>query len=191
MIPRNCLRLACRTVAQQARPVSVRCVRPVALPRQQMQALSSARDSNSRVSRFAEVADETEDVSPFQRQRQDELQKDQESEEPLYPESYPRLESTGDKMSAPEFVEECKEELPTEPVTLTGRIRSKRVAGKSLMFIDIVNEFQKVQVMVNKKNCDTPRHSSQKFKMFKSLIQVGDHICRQPAPSPSYPAHRS
>lgn len=87
-------------------------------------------------------------------------------------------------MSAPEFVEECKDELPTEPVTLTGRIRSKRVAGKSLMFIDIVNEFQKVQVMVNKKNCDTPRHSSQKFKMFKSLIQVGDHICRQHTPSP-------
>lgn len=178
MIPRNCLRLACRTVTQQAWPVPIRCARPL-LSRQQTQALSSAHDKNSKVSRFAEAVDETEDVSPFKRQRQNDLRKDQESEEPLYSESYPRLQSTDDKIPVPEFVEECKNELSTEPVTLTGRVRSKRVAGKSLMFLDIVNEFQKVQIMVNKKNCDTARHGKQKFKMFKSLIQVGDHICRR------------
>lgn len=131
------------------------------------------------MSRYADAVDEAENTSPFKRQRQHDLREDQESEEPLYSESYPRLQSTEDRISAPEFVEECKDEMPTEPVTLTGRVRSKRVVGKSLMFLDIVNEFQKVQIMVNKKNCDAARHGMQKFKLFKSLIQVGDHICRQ------------
>lgn len=59
--------------------------------------------------------------------------------------------------------------------TLTGRVRAKRVVGSGLVFVDIVNDFQKVQVMINKKKCLATEHR-QAFKLWRNLIQVGDHI---------------
>ena len=38
-----------------------------------------------------------------------------------------------------------------EEVNVMGRIRAKRMSGKGLMFLDLQNEFQKVQVMVSRK----------------------------------------
>ena len=117
-------------------------------------------------------------MSPFKQHRQEELREDRESEDPLYSDAYPRLASSARK-SVPEFLETFHDKLPSEEVTLTGRIRSKRVVGKGLVFLDIVNEFQKVQVMINKGKCVADKQSRiHKFALFKNLIQVGDHICR-------------
>lgn len=132
-------------------------------------------------SRFAkEEQEEQEDsVSPFKRHRRKELQEDQRSEDPLYPEAYPRLESSSIRKSVPEFLQESQDELSGELVTLSGRIRSKRVVGNSLIFLDITNEFQKVQIMINKSKVASEEQSRvHKFRLLKNLIQVGDHICR-------------
>jgi lysyl-tRNA synthetase class 2 len=133
-------------------------------------------------SRFVKEEQEQQvedDVSPFKRHRQKELQEDQKSEDPLYPEAYPRLESSSIRKSVPEFLQESQDELSSEPVTLSGRIRSKRVVGNSLIFLDITNEFQKVQIMINKSKVAAEQESRvHKFRLLKNLIQVGDHICR-------------
>ncbi|KAL6837619.1 hypothetical protein V8C40DRAFT_230419 [Trichoderma camerunense] len=129
-------------------------------------------------SRFVKEEQEEHDVvSPFKRHRQKELQEDQKSENPLYPEAYPRLESSSIRKSVPEFLQESQHELSNEPVTLSGRIRSKRVVGSSLIFLDITNEFQKVQIMINKSKVASEEESRvHKFRLLKNLIQVGDHI---------------
>ncbi|KAL6701900.1 hypothetical protein J3F84DRAFT_356100 [Trichoderma pleuroticola] len=129
-------------------------------------------------SRFVKEEQEEHDVvSPFKRHRQKELQEDQKSESPLYPEAYPRLESSSIRKSVPEFLQESQHELSNEPVTLSGRIRSKRVVGSSLIFLDITNEFQKVQIMINKSKVASEQESRvHKFRLLKNLIQVGDHI---------------
>lgn len=152
-------------------------------------ALSS--DSDMKASRFTGAQDSSESVSPFKQHRRDELREDQQSEDPLYADPYPRLESSTSRKSVPEFLEDfVEEQVPGEEVTLTGRVRSKRVVGKSLIFLDIVNEFQKVQVMINKNKCVSEKQGRiQKFSLFKNLIQVGDHICRTLADSPSLPFH--
>ncbi|KAL5088024.1 hypothetical protein Trisim1_007194 [Trichoderma cf. simile WF8] len=129
-------------------------------------------------SRFVKEEQEEHDVvSPFKRHRQKELQEDQKSENPLYPEAYPRLESSSIRKSVPEFLQESQHELSNEPVTLSGRIRSKRVVGGSLIFLDITNEFQKIQIMINKSKVASEEESRvHKFRLLKNLIQVGDHI---------------
>ncbi|KAJ4862876.1 tRNA synthetases class II (D, K and n) domain-containing protein [Trichoderma breve] len=129
-------------------------------------------------SRFVKEEQEEHDVvSPFKRHRQKELQEDQKSESPLYPEAYPRLESSSIRKSVPEFLQESQHDLSNEPVTLSGRIRSKRVVGSSLIFLDITNEFQKVQIMINKSKVASEEESRvHKFRLLKNLIQVGDHI---------------
>lgn len=133
-------------------------------------------------SRFAKEEQEEQDedsVSPFKKHRRKELQEDQRSEDPLYPEAYPRLESSSIRKSVPEFLQESHDELSSELVTLSGRIRSKRVVGSSLIFLDITNEFQKVQIMINKSKVASEQQSRvHKFRLLKNLIQVGDHICR-------------
>ncbi|KAK4084544.1 uncharacterized protein Triagg1_1024 [Trichoderma aggressivum f. europaeum] len=129
-------------------------------------------------SRFVKEEQEEHDVvSPFKRHRQKELQEDQKSESPLYPEAYPRLESSSIRKSVPEFLQGSQHELSNEPVTLSGRIRSKRVVGSSLIFLDITNEFQKVQIMINKSKVASEQESRvHKFRLLRNLIQVGDHI---------------
>ncbi|KAL6876588.1 hypothetical protein J3F83DRAFT_726361 [Trichoderma novae-zelandiae] len=141
-------------------------------------ALSSKPDIRiNESSRFAkEEQEELDDVSPFKKHRREQLQEDQQSEDPLYPEAYPRLESSSIRKSVPEFLEESQDELSSEPVTLSGRIRSKRVVG-SLIFLDITNEFQRVQIMINKSKVAAEQESRlHKFRLLKHLIQVGDHI---------------
>ncbi|KAM0475084.1 hypothetical protein ACHAPX_007216 [Trichoderma viride] len=131
-------------------------------------------------SRFAKEEQEEQGgdgVSPFKRHRRKELQEDQRSKDPLYPEAYPRLESSSIRKSVPEFLQESHDELSGELVTLSGRIRSKRVVGNSLIFLDITNEFQKVQIMINKSKVASEEQSRvHKFRLLKNLIQVGDHI---------------
>ncbi|PNY24528.1 Lysine-tRNA ligase [Tolypocladium capitatum] len=179
----RCLRLACRPAKLQASS-TVRSARPICLsvpawprPEAPVRVLSTAPDVRPRPSRFAGEQEGHRNVSPFKRHRQEELREDQQSEDPLYANPYPRLESSALRKSVPEFLEDFHERLPHENVSLAGRIRSKRVVGKSLMFLDIVNEFQKVQVMINKNKCMSEKQGRiHKFALFKNLIQVGDHI---------------
>ncbi|POR32733.1 Lysine--tRNA ligase [Tolypocladium paradoxum] len=183
----RCLRLACHPATPQAcsavRSRRLICssvparLRPRAPIRVPVRALSTAPDGRPKPSRFASEQQGHGNMSPFKQHRQEELWEDQQSEDPLYPDPYPRLESSDLRKSVPEFLEDFHERLSHENVSLTGRIRSKRVVGKSLIFLDIVNEFQKVQVMVNKNKCVSEKNRRiHKFALFKNLIQVGDHI---------------
>ena len=92
----------------------------------------------------------------------------------------PRANPDSDQIPTPsEFDErlgQAEREATVLRATLTGRIRSKRVVGSGLVFVDIVNGFQRVQVMINKKKCLETGHRHA-FKMWRNLIQVGDHIC--------------
>ncbi|CAF3512076.1 unnamed protein product [Fusarium graminearum] len=93
-------------------------------------------------------------VSPFKQQRRTELWAEQEEEDPLFTETHPRLVNRATRMSVPEFYEtfdSCLDD--SNDITVYGRIRSKRVVGKNLIFIDIVNEFTRLQVMVNRSKC--------------------------------------
>ncbi|KAG6018432.1 hypothetical protein E4U41_003896, partial [Claviceps citrina] len=114
-----------------------------------------------------------EAVSPFKQHRRDELRQDRESKDPLYPDPYPRLESCRSRRSVAEFLEQFQStRVSSEEVTLNGRVRSKRVIGKGLVFLDVVNEFQKVQIMINKNKCVAEsRDRINKFSLFKNLIQ--------------------
>ncbi|EQL01751.1 lysyl-tRNA synthetase [Ophiocordyceps sinensis CO18] len=141
-------------------------------------ALATAASGGPRKkSRFAvEEGGEHEQVSNFKQQRQRELQEDRESEDPFCPDPYPRLTSDGRK-SVVQFLEDFDSGPSNKEVVIMGRVRSKRVAGSALIFLDIVNEFQKVQIMINKKKCVPARLArNRKFTVLKHLIQVGDHI---------------
>ncbi|TQV98626.1 lysyl-tRNA synthetase [Cordyceps javanica] len=156
-------------------------VRSLALSRQNVQTFASVTDAKNGTPAAPGARDETEHASPFKQQRRADLGKDQASESPLYPESYPRIEPSEARMAVPEFLESEENEFSQPLVNLVGRVRAKRVVGKNLVFLDIVNEFQKVQIVVNKSKCVEPSdnictHNSKKFQLFRSLIQVGDHI---------------
>lgn len=178
MIRLSCLRLARRSTTS---PLVVRCS---PLARAQLP-IAQAAWLHDKPSRWADAPKE-EESSPFKKQRQEDLREDQKSSTPLYAEAYPRLGSDASRKAIPDFVEECQDSLPAEQVSLAGRVRSKRVVGKSLIFVDIVNEFQKAQVMINKKKCQLDGETNKnQFTLFKNLIQVGDHICTLP-PSPPH-----
>ncbi|OAR00189.1 hypothetical protein LLEC1_07671 [Akanthomyces lecanii] len=180
MISRNCLR-QCRAVVERLPRVNPVPLRSIALSRQNVRTFASVPDAKNGTSILSETCDEAEHASPFKQQRRSDLGKDQASESPLYPESYPRIESSEARMAVPEFLESEENELSQPLINLVGRVRAKRVVGKNLVFLDIVNEFQKVQIVVNKSKCVEPldnicTHNSKKFHLFRSLIQVGDHI---------------
>ncbi|KAG6278175.1 hypothetical protein E4U47_006063 [Claviceps purpurea] len=145
--------------------------------------LTSGRRSLSsgtelRESRFAPQHKVREPLSPFKQHRREMFQEDQESQDPLYPDLFPRLEDCQTRESISEFLEQFETASRSEQeVTLYGRVRAKRVIGKGLVFLDIVNEFQKVQVMINKNACtlDGPQRL-RKFGLFRKMLQIGDHI---------------
>ncbi|KAG5956519.1 hypothetical protein E4U58_006548 [Claviceps cyperi] len=181
-----CLRLA-RQSANLRRYAATRCVVSGGLPSLKIRPanvlLASGRRSRSSgpelsVSRFAPQHKVRELLSPFKQHRREMFQEDQESEDPLYSNLFPRLENCQTREAISEFLEQFETALRSEQeVTLYGRVRSKRVIGKGLVFLDIVNEFQKVQVMINKNACtlDGPE-SLRKFALFRKMLQIGDHI---------------
>ncbi|KAM0440930.1 hypothetical protein ACHAPT_000233 [Fusarium lateritium] len=136
---------------------------------------TSAVHQRESVARLEESA---EGLSPFKQQRRTELWEEQESENPLYPESHPRLEHRAKRMSVPDFLEAFHNELDdTKDVSICGRVRSKRVVGKNLIFLDIVSEFERLQVMINRSKCLLDQEERRvKFSLFRNLIEVGDHI---------------
>lgn len=138
-----------------------------------------ADDAGPKPNRFHGAQDVNEELSPFKKQRKEDLLKASTEDEPLFTESYPRLEDPKvRRVSVSEFLEAFHSRLPDEEVQLLGRVRAKRIAGKGLIFLDVVNEFQKVQVMLSKNGVATDPNPSHRFRLFRSVIQVGDHICK-------------
>lgn len=143
------------------------------------QSVASRRSLTTSTARYE---DNMEGYSPFKQQRRTELWAEQEEEDPLFTETHPRLVHRAKRMSVPEFHEAFRDSLDdTKDITVHGRVRSKRVVGKNLIFLDIVNEFTRLQVMVNRSKCMVEHDDRRlKFGMFRNLIEVGDHICRIP-----------
>lgn len=51
--------------------------------------------------------------------------------------------------------------------------------GNKLVFVTIVNEFEKIQGMINYRNLGAvPDMNIDTFKLFARLIEKGDHICK-------------
>lgn len=178
MMSTYCLRLASRPATVRASTQALSG--PIWVVNRSQQRVFQ-RLKSTKVSRFAEEEkDESSTASPFKLQRQKELKEAKEADGSLFSEAYPRLPSSETRTSIPEFVESF-DDLPASPVTVSGRVRAKRQSGKFLTFVDIVNEFQKVQVMINKKTVckdgDAPSLQQEQFMLFNNLIQVGDHVC--------------
>ena len=151
------------------------------MPASLQRSASTASEAPAKASKFKDALEDG-DHSSFKRHRLAEFAKDEESEDPLYTELYPRIQSSPSRMTVEEFMEtfdERMKEADAPPVALNGRVRRIHVVGNNLIFLDVVNEFRKVQVMLSRKKC-IPDHvlGKQKFSMFKHLIQVGDHICK-------------
>ncbi|KAF4341721.1 lysyl-tRNA synthetase class II [Fusarium beomiforme] len=115
-----------------------------------------------------------EGYSSFKQKRRTELWAEKESEDPLFEETHPRLVHNALRKSVPEFHEAFQEALDdSKYVSVCGRVRSKRVVGKNLIFLDIVNEFERLQVMLNRSKCMVEEEERRlKFAMFRNLIEV-------------------
>ncbi|EXK95882.1 lysyl-tRNA synthetase, class II [Fusarium oxysporum f. sp. raphani 54005] len=126
----------------------------------------------------ARSQDGLEGYSSFKQQRRTELLAEKESEDPLFEETHPRLIHHAERKTVPEFHEAFRDALDdSKYISVCGRVRSKRVVGKNLIFLDIVNEFERLQVMLNRSKCMVEEEArSLKFGMLRNLIEVGDHI---------------
>jgi lysyl-tRNA synthetase class 2 len=69
------------------------------------------------------------------------------------------------------------QETKTENVSVFGRIRSVRLSGSKLMFLDIERDTQRLQIMVERKKLSED-DSEDKFKSLKKVARVGDWICK-------------
>ncbi|KAF9869615.1 lysyl-tRNA synthetase [Colletotrichum karsti] len=109
------------------------------------------------------------------------------SEKGLYKETHPRLVHRGEKMSVPKFkrkwIQDKLEEGSDEIVTLYGRVQSVRSHGNKLVFVTIVNEFEKIQGMINFRNLSDSNVTKDTFKLFSRIIEKGDHISITGKPS--------
>ncbi|KAF5670424.1 lysyl-tRNA synthetase class II [Fusarium circinatum] len=126
----------------------------------------------------ARSQDGLEGYSSFKQQRRTELWAEKESEDPLFEETHPRLIHRAERMTVPEFHEAFRDALDeSKDISVCGRVRSKRVVGKNLIFLDIVNEFARLQIMLNRSKCMVEEEARVlKFALLRNLIEVGDHI---------------
>jgi lysyl-tRNA synthetase class 2 len=61
---------------------------------------------------------------------------------------------------------------------VSGRVRSVRLLGSKLMFLDIERDTQRLQVMVELKKLSTREGLDESFKDFKKVARTGDWICK-------------
>ncbi|KAJ5574584.1 hypothetical protein N7450_008483 [Penicillium hetheringtonii] len=89
---------------------------------------------------------------------------------------YPRLVSDVRTVSCGEFrtryAKLANNESVDEPVVVSGRIRTYRLAGSKLIFFDIVQDGHKIQVMCNKRQLEGV--SPEQFKKLYRLLRRGD-----------------
>jgi len=96
---------------------------------------------------------------------------------------WPRIESNRDAIRVEDFLEKYRAlkrgELREQEWTLVrGRLRSFRIAGSSLVFLDLAQDGRSVQVVLNRARLESfgGVHRS-RFKEFYHLIRRGDIMC--------------
>ncbi|KAF3002387.1 hypothetical protein E8E13_001953 [Curvularia kusanoi] len=67
------------------------------------------------------------------------------------------------------------QETKTENVSVFGRVRSVRLAGSKLMFLDIERDTQRLQIMVERKKLSED-DSEEKFKSLRKVARIGDWV---------------
>jgi len=63
-------------------------------------------------------------------------------------------------------------------LTMSGRVRSVRLLGSKLMFLDIERDTQRLQVMVELKKLTPQDNLEENFKSFKKVARIGDWVCK-------------
>ena len=63
-------------------------------------------------------------------------------------------------------------------LTVSGRVRSVRLLGSKLMFLDIERDTQRLQVMVELKKLIPQDGLDESFRNFKKVARIGDWICK-------------
>src|SRR5256885_399370 len=61
---------------------------------------------------------------------------------------------------------------------MSGRVRSVRLLGSKLMFLDIERDKHRLQVMVELKKLAVRNNLDEDFKCFKKVARSGDWICK-------------
>jgi lysyl-tRNA synthetase class 2 len=61
-------------------------------------------------------------------------------------------------------------------LTVSGRVRSVRLLGSKLMFLDIERDTRRLQVMVEPKKLSPREGLDGSFKDFKKVARIGDWI---------------
>ncbi|KAJ4330830.1 mitochondrial lysine-tRNA synthetase [Ascochyta clinopodiicola] len=69
------------------------------------------------------------------------------------------------------------QETQAENVSVFGRVRSVRLLGSKLMFLDIERDNQRLQIMVERKKLDQDG-SEELFKSLKKVARIGDWVCK-------------
>ena len=60
---------------------------------------------------------------------------------------------------------------------VAGRIRSTRVAGSKLVFLDVVQEEERVQGLCNLRTLQEHGVTSEQFQLFYKIARKGDIYC--------------
>ncbi|EER43374.1 lysyl-tRNA synthetase [Histoplasma capsulatum H143] len=97
----------------------------------------------------------------------------------VYHEPYPRMTVDKRSISSDEFHSKYDYLKPNETaeqdyVVIYGRIQSARIAGSKLIFLDLVQNGRKVQVLCNQRHLDGMGVTPEKFKQFYHLLRRGD-----------------
>jgi lysyl-tRNA synthetase class 2 len=61
---------------------------------------------------------------------------------------------------------------------MLGRVRSVRMLGSKLMFLDIERDSQRLQIMVEVKKLENYDEALEAFKAFKKVVGRGDWVCK-------------
>jgi lysyl-tRNA synthetase class 2 len=63
-------------------------------------------------------------------------------------------------------------------LTMSGRVRSVRLLGSKLMFLDIERDGHRLQAMVELKKLTSGSNTLENdFKGFKKVVRIGDWVC--------------
>ncbi|OJD17697.1 lysine-tRNA ligase [Emergomyces pasteurianus Ep9510] len=97
----------------------------------------------------------------------------------ICPEPYPRLPIDKRSISCDEFHAKYNYIKPNETaeqdsVVIYGRIQSARTGGSKLIFLDLVQNGRKLQVLCNQRHLDVMGVTPEKFRQFYNLLRRGD-----------------
>ncbi|KAJ4292760.1 mitochondrial lysine-tRNA synthetase [Kalmusia sp. IMI 367209] len=102
-------------------------------------------------------------------------------------EYHPRLvhHANGEHVSLRDFLSKYEDisAIVNERTSVFGRVRSVRLLGSKLMFLDIERDSQRLQVMVELKKLENHEAISDEFKSFKKVIRIGDWVSIQGQPT--------